>query len=95
MHTSGSGTEIQKLVPRLDLRDRGCHHILDGETEVPLYILNRSRGAKSFHPDHRTAGTDVPIPPLGHRLLHRHPRHAGGWKDAVAVAPLLAFEQLP
>src|SRR2546429_1039861 len=79
----------------LELRSGGRDHVLHGEAELLLQLLQRRRRTERLHADARALGPDVTIPPEPARLLHRYPSRDVGRNHAVPIGLRLLLEQLP
>src|SRR5881296_43194 len=79
----------------LELRSGGRDHVLHGEAELLLQLLQRRRRTEGLHADARALGPDVPIPPEPARLLHGYPSRDVGGNYAVPIRRRLLLEQLP
>src|SRR5262245_14612413 len=78
-----------------ELRLGRRHHVVDGESESLLELLERSGGAERLHAQPGAARARVALPAERRRLLHRHARRDRGRNDAVAVLLRLLLEELP
>src|SRR5213080_3230481 len=79
----------------LELRSGSRDHVLHGEAELLLQLLQRRRRTERLHADARALGPDVTIPPEPARLLHGYPSRDVGRNHAVPIGLRLLLEQLP
>ena len=62
-----------ELALSFELLAGGVGHLVGGEAELGLQIVERRRGPEGVHADDRAVGADVAVPPQAGCLLDRDP----------------------